>query len=75
MTTQSIRSKNQIRQLAEYYLKLEQIRNYVLVTLGLHTALRISDLSCLTWKDVYDFDRKRFRKQIELVEKRPKSLR
>ena len=70
MTTQPIRNKNQIRQLAEYYLKLGQIRNYVLVTLGLHTALRISDLLRLTWKDVYDFDRKRFRKQIELVEKK-----
>jgi len=69
-TTQPIRNKNQVRQLAEYYLKRGQIRNYVLVTLGVHTALRISDLLRLRWEDVYDFENKRIRETIEIVEKK-----
>ena len=68
--TQPIRNKNQVRQLAEYYLKKGQIRNYVLVTLGVHTALRISDLLRLRWEDVYDFDNNRIRETIDLIEKK-----
>jgi len=69
-TTQPIRNKQQVRQLSEYYLKQGQIRNYVLIVLGLHTALRISDLLRLTWDDVYDFERKRVRSSINIVEKK-----
>ncbi len=43
-TTQPIRNKNQVRELADYYLRKGQLRNYALIVLGVHTALRISDL-------------------------------
>ncbi len=69
-TTQPIRKKQQIKELAEYFLKLGQIRNYVLVILGVHTALRISDLLRLRWEDVYDFDNRRVRPQIFITEKK-----
>ena len=69
-TTQPIRSKNQIRELAAYYLNLGQIRNYVLLVFGLYTALRISDILRLTWNDVYDFTNKRVRSSINIIEKK-----
>ena len=69
-TTQPIRNKQQVRALAEYYLRKGQLRNHVLVVLGLHTALRISDLLRLTWDTVYDFENNRVRSSIEIVEKK-----
>ena len=69
-TTEPIRDKRRIRELADYYLKRAQIRNYVLIVMGLYTALRISDLLRLCWEDVYDFDNKRVRRSITLVEKK-----
>ncbi|MCL2080086.1 MAG: tyrosine-type recombinase/integrase [Oscillospiraceae bacterium] len=68
--TQPIRNKNEIRELAAYYLKRGQVRNHVLIVLGLHTALRISDLLRLRWDDVYDFENKCVRASICAVEKK-----
>jgi integrase len=67
-TTQPIRDKHQVRELAEYYLKRGQLRNYVLVVLGVYTALRISDLLRLRWEDVYDFENRIVRPQFSLTE-------
>ena len=75
--TQPIRGKHQIRELAEYYLRKGQLRNYALVTLGLYTALRISDLLHLCWEDIYDFDNNHVRDTIDIVElktKKPKTI-
>jgi len=69
-TTQPIRNKQQVRELSMYYLKLGQLRNHVLIVVGLHTALRISDLLRLKWDDVYDFERNRVRTSITIVEKK-----
>ena len=69
-TTEPIRNKNQVRELTEYYLKKGEIRNYVLVTMGLHTALRISDLLRLNCDDVYDFENRRVREVIIVTEKK-----
>ena len=68
--TEPIRDKKQLRQLAEYYLKRGQLRNYVLIVLGACTALRISDLLALTWENVYDAKRKSFRSHIAVTEKK-----
>ena len=69
-TTQPIRNKNQVRALAEYYLQKGQPRNQVLIILGVHTALRISDLLRLTWDDVYDFEQEHVRVSIDITEKK-----
>jgi len=74
---QPIRNKHQVRELAEYYLRKGQFRNYVLVTLGLYTALRISDLLNLRWEDVYDFENKCVLDTINIIEqktKKPKTI-
>jgi len=76
-TTEPIRDKNQIRQLINYYLERNDIRNYVLIVMCIYTALRISDLLNLRWDDVYDFDNKCVRKTITLSEKKtrkPKTI-
>ena len=69
-TTEPIRDKRQIRQLVDYYLKRGQIRNYVLIVMGIHTALRISDLLRLRWDDVYDFASGRVRQRVTITEKK-----
>jgi integrase len=65
-----IRKKHQVRELAEYYLKRGQFRNHLLIVLGVHSALRISDLLRLRWKDVYDFNAGRIRQTAVIVEKK-----
>jgi len=69
-TTQPIRNKHQVRELSRYYLTRGQLRNHVLIVVGLHTALRISDLLRLKWDDVYDFERNRVRASITIIEKK-----
>jgi integrase len=69
-TTQPIRNKHQVRELSMYYLTLGKLRNHVLIVVGLHTALRISDLLRLKWDDVYDFERNCVRTSITIVEKK-----
>ena len=71
-TTQPIRNKNQIRELANYYLYKGQLRNHVLVVLGVQTALRISDLLRLRWEDVYDFNTRKVKAHISITEKKTK---
>ena len=70
--TQPIRNKHQVRALAEHFLKRGEPRNYLLITLSAHTALRISDLLRLTWDDVYDFSQARFRDRIAVTEQKTK---
>ncbi|MDR1620152.1 MAG: hypothetical protein LBS18_05780, partial [Clostridiales bacterium] len=62
--TQPIRNKNHVRELAGYYLKRGELRNHLLIVMGVHTALRISDLLRLTWDDVYDFDSAKLRQSV-----------
>ena len=68
--TQPIRNKHQVRELAEYYLKLGELRNHLLIVMGVHTALRISDLLRLKWDDVYDFENNRVRESVSITEKK-----
>jgi len=68
--TQPIRNKHQVRELADYYLKRGELRNHLLIIMGVHTALRISDLLRLKWEDVYDFDHKRIRESVTVTEKK-----
>ena len=68
--TEPIRDKKALRQLAVYWLKRGNFRNYALIVLGVSTALRIGDLLSLTWSDVYDEERRAFRSHIFLKERK-----
>ena len=68
--TEPIRDKKQLQKLAEYFMKRGQFRNYTLIILGVHTALRISDLLRLTWDDVYDSKQKAFRTHLTITERK-----
>ena len=68
--TEPIRNKRQLKELADYYLKRGQIRNYTLIVMGACTALRISDLLHLKWSDVFDKESREFRKHVAIIEKK-----
>ena len=74
-TTQPIRNQKELKKFKEYYLKQEpNKRNYLLIIMGLNTALRISDLLSLQYSDVYDFETGRFRDHLILTEKKTKKV-
>jgi integrase len=71
-TTQPLRSKRHVHELSAYYLKRGELRNHALIVMGIHTALRISDLLRLRWDDVYDFEHSRLCAAVTVVEKKTK---
>ena len=73
--TEPIRSKKQLKELAGYYLKKGQLRNYTLIVMGVYTALRISDLLRLQWSDVYDEEQKKSYTHITVTEKKTKKTK
>lgn len=68
--TEPIRNKKQVKELSEYYLQRGKFRNHVLIIMGIHTALRISDLLLLKWEDVFSFDFKYIKESIRIKEKK-----
>ncbi|MCD8150871.1 MAG: tyrosine-type recombinase/integrase, partial [Clostridiales bacterium] len=54
----------------DYFLEKQEYRNYALFVVGINTALRISDLLCLSWKDVYNFEADFFRSHIQITEQK-----
>lgn len=72
-TTQPIKSREDVEALKNYYLKENRnLRNYALICTGINTALRISDILALTWEDVYDYGRERFRAHLVIQEAKTK---
>ena len=69
-TTEPIRSTTDLRAMSDYFLRQNAFRNNALLVVGVHTALRITDLLSLKWTDVYDERRNEFRLHIDLVEKK-----
>lgn len=70
-TTQPIRDLDTLTALKNYYYEKEpNLRNYAMISLGLNTALRISDLLQLQWKDIYDFENQNFRYHVVVTEQK-----
>ena len=67
-TTEPIRNKKQLQDLANYFLLRGQYRNYAMIIMATCTALRISDLLRLRWADVYNEERGQFNTHLTLVE-------
>lgn len=68
--TEPIRSKQELKKLANYFLDKGQLRNYTMVIMGVYTVLRISDLLRLKWSDIYDEEKQRFYSHISITEKK-----
>lgn len=70
-TTQPIREKESLELFMNYY-KTEQknIRNAVMIDFGIYTALRISDILNLRWRDVYDFKTQQYLSHLFVQEKK-----
>ena len=68
--TKPIKKQENIQRLKDYFLGQKRYRDYTLVTFGLNTALRISDLLSLTWKDVYQFDTHCFYTYVNVKEQK-----
>ena len=73
--TEPIRDKKQLKELANYWLKRGNLRNYTLIVLGVCTALRIGDLLRLKWEDVYAAPSRGFRSHITIKEKKTGKLK
>jgi integrase len=65
-----IRDEQKVKEILGYYRNSGEIRNYVLIAVTLHTALRISDVLRLRCEDVYDFGNGRVRDSVTLTEKK-----
>lgn len=69
-TTEPIRNKQELHDMAEYFRSRGEFRNYALIVLGVYTALRIGDLLELRWEDVYSEQRQQFRTHLSLTEQK-----
>ncbi|MBQ8596182.1 MAG: tyrosine-type recombinase/integrase [Lachnospiraceae bacterium] len=70
-TTQPIRNKERLQLFKEYYLLVKpNLRNYLLIIIGLNSALRISDILHLTFGDIYDFHKKELRTHMVVKEQK-----
>ena len=70
-----IKDKDELQKFRDYYLEQEYMpRNYTLVVLGLNTALRISDLLSIRWRDVWNFSKDCPRDHLKLIEAKTKKI-
>lgn len=70
-----IKNEQQLERFKNFYLEEEyNPRNYVFVTMGLNTALRVSDMLGFCWEDVYDFKNERFKSHLIIVEQKTQKL-
>jgi integrase len=69
-TTVPIREKEHVQAIAQHYIDENKYRNHALFVLGVHSALRISDLLKLRWGDVYNFENNHILTHINLTEQK-----
>ena len=69
--TQPIRDIAELKKIKRYYREVKpNKRNSLLVVCGLNTALRISDILKLRWKDVYNENLLSFKSHIDVREQK-----
>ncbi|MBU5478002.1 tyrosine-type recombinase/integrase [Eubacterium sp. MSJ-13] len=70
-TTQPIRDIGELDKIKKYYCDVKpNKRNWLLIICGLNTALRISDILKLRWKDVYNEGLLSFKSHIDIKEQK-----
>ncbi len=74
-TSEPIRNKNDIKRISEYYISTKHNdRNALLIIMGLNTALRISDLLKLKWKNVWNTRNHKPAERLEINEQKTGKL-
>ena len=69
--TQPVRDIAELKKIKRYYREVKpNKRNSLLVVCGLNTALRISDILKLRWKDVYNENLLSFKSHIDVKEQK-----
>lgn len=69
--TQPIRDIVELKKIKKYYREVKpNKRNFLLIICGLNTALRISDILKLRWKDVYNENLLSFKSHIDVKEQK-----
>lgn len=71
--TVSIKSYTDFKKIQDYFLEKNQIRNYMLWTIGVSLGVRASDLAPLKWKNLLDKSFQ-FRERIFMYEKKTSKL-
>jgi len=71
-STEPIRNPRDVAKFLNHFKTQNHPRNYVLATIGIYTALRISDILNINCNDVYDFRKGTVRKKITLTEQKSK---
>lgn len=70
-TTEPIRTTDALYHFKNYYREIApDRRNYILIILGLNTALRISDILQLRHSDIYDFEKGCLKTHMKLTERK-----
>ncbi len=71
-TTQPIRTREELQKFECFYNDSSPLhkRNYLMIIMGLNTALRITDILSLHWEAVYDSQKQALREHIELTEQK-----
>lgn len=70
-----IKNRESLEMMKNYYKDVNNnSRNYLLVVTGINTALRISDVLALRWKDVYSFSQHSYKTHITLRERKTGKL-
>ena len=70
-TVQPIRDLNDLTRFKDFYLNVKpDKRNYLLIIIGLNTALRVSDILNLCWENVYDFRLQKWQEHITIIEQK-----
>lgn len=70
-TTQPIRDKEQLQKFKDYYKSMKpNPRNHMLIVIGLNSALRISDLLHLSYGDLFDFAKEKWKSHIVVQERK-----
>lgn len=69
-TTQPIKSQEEITKLKTFFYERNELRNFTMIVMGINTALRISDLLTLKWKAVYNPQKRKYNKHIQIIEQK-----
>ncbi len=74
MKTEPIKNKKDLEKLKLYFEEKGNMRDFALVVISVNTGLRCSDILNLKWEDVYEFDTKKIKTHICIIEKKTQKL-